>query len=594
MSNYYPDELVNEIIAANDIVDVISSYVPLKRSGGSLKGLCPFHSERSPSFMVSPDKQLYHCFGCGEGGTVVSFVMKLESLDFVEAIRYLAERARITLAEGDSNSAEALQYEKKQTLYKLCAEAARFFNKSLMSDVGKAAQSYLIGRGIDQKTITMFGIGYAPDSFDACLSHLKQAGYYEQDILEAGLVRKSEKNERLFDFFRGRVMFPILDVRGNVIAFGGRIMGEGQPKYLNSPDSIIFNKSKTLFALNLAKRHCDNQMILAEGYMDVIAMHAAGVQNAVATLGTALTGEHARIIKRYSHEAVIAYDSDPAGQKATLAAISQFNAIDYRAKVLTLEGAKDPDEYIKQKGAQRFKELLASAKGTATYRVDMLKLRYNMDNTDEKIEFVNKVAEILAGITNNIEREVYIREIANANGVSEEALTAEIRRIMYKNNRNRNTTINSETPRTNAAGYVASKTHKMRIQPERVEGMLINLLCSDTAVYNRLKELIDPDYFTDPACKKMAEVIFNLRNKGINPEAVRIINDLGSEYQVQAASVLSMETIYDNNALAAEELINTINKQRQTADIIETSKTGDIDKLSQLIKTLGNKRKEGN
>ena len=352
MAAYYPDELINEVISANNLVDVVGSYVKLKRSGNRYMGLCPFHSEKTPSFHVSADKQLYHCFGCGEGGSVVQFIMKMENLDFVEAIKQLAARANINLPEGNEKASDGEYFRKKQKMLEMYVTAARFYHSCLMAEGGKTALAYLAARQIDRGTITHFGMGYSPNEYDALYNHLKEKGFDEGLMLESGLIRKSEKNGKPYDFFRDRVMIPIFDIRGNVIAFGGRTMvkSDGR-KYMNSSDSMIFNKSKTLYALNFAKKNCSERIILVEGYMDVISLHKYGFTNAVAGLGTAFTPEHAKILSRYTKELVICYDSDEAGQAAVMRALPILSATDLKLKVMVIPDAKDADEYLKLKGA---------------------------------------------------------------------------------------------------------------------------------------------------------------------------------------------------------------------------------------------------
>ena len=322
MAGYIPDELIAEITTANDIVDIASSYMKLKRTGSGYTGLCPFHGEKTPSFHISPDKQLYHCFGCGAGGSVLQFIMNIENLDFVDAVKFLASRANIALPEGENKESSDKIHKRKQSIYKINAAAAKFYHANLMKTDNKFYQNYLIERGLDRSTVVRFGIGYAPDSYDGLTQHLLEQGFTENQILDSGIARKSDKNGRLYDFFRNRVIFPIIDVRGNVVAFGGRVTDKSLPKYLNSSDTIAFSKSKTLFAINFAKDHCRERIILCEGYMDVIALHKSGFENAVATLGTALTKEHCAIISRYTKEVLLCYDSDEAGQKATAAAIA--------------------------------------------------------------------------------------------------------------------------------------------------------------------------------------------------------------------------------------------------------------------------------
>ena len=358
MAAFYSDELVSEIVAANDIVDIVSAYVRLKRSGSSYMGCCPFHREKTPSFHVSADKQLYHCFGCGAGGSVIQFVMNAEGLDFPDALRFLADRAGIRLPE-DGGAGNEERHSRKQQIYSMNRDAARFFRECLLSPEGEAAQTYLTKRGLSGKTIAAFGIGLSPSGWDGLLKHLQKKGYDRSLMVEAGLCIQNEKGHT-YDRFRGRVMFPIIDVRGNIIGFGGRILSGDGAKYMNSPESIVYDKGKNLFALNIAKKSGRGYYILVEGYMDVISLHQAGINAAVAGCGTALTREQARLIAK--GPVYLCYDSDEAGMKACERATEIFKEFETKLRVITIPGAKDADEFIKKHGGEAFEELLKKAK----------------------------------------------------------------------------------------------------------------------------------------------------------------------------------------------------------------------------------------
>ena len=418
-----PESFLQEVSDRNDIVDVVSGYVRLtKKSGSNLFGLCPFHSEKTPSFSVSSDKQIYHCFGCGKGGGVINFIMEIESLTFPEAVEFLAKRVGMQVPEENRNDPES---RRREQLLKLNKDAARFFYKQFLSPGGAIAQDYALRRELSPATVKKFGLGYAPDSWDSLTKAMKALGYSEGLMLQAGLVRKGKKGG-VYDTFRSRLMFPVFDVRGNVIGFSGRILGDGEPKYMNSPETPVFNKSKNLFGLNLAKKTKLGYIILCEGNVDVVAMHQAGFDNAVASLGTSLTAEQARLISRYVNEVVIAYDGDNAGQKATARAISILEKLDVKVRVLTMTGAKDPDEYIKKFGADGFRNLLEKSEDQADYSLRKIYDRYDLTQAENKLSFLKEAETFVAGFSGKAEREVYAMRIAEMVGVSAQAVRDDV------------------------------------------------------------------------------------------------------------------------------------------------------------------------
>ncbi len=551
MAVRYSEELISEVIAANDIVDVISSYVKLSRSGSSYKGICPFHSEKTPSFHISGDKQLYHCFGCGASGTVLQFIMNIESLDFVEALKYLADRAKIALPEEEGESRQT--YEKKQILYKLNASAARFFYKNLVSETGREAQDYFVSRALDPKTVTSFGLGFAPPAFDSLTRHLTGEGFEIDDIISVGLARKSEKNGKVYDFFRNRIMFPIIDVRGNVIAFGGRVMDDSLPKYLNSPDTPVFNKSRTLFALNFAKKCCRERMILCEGYMDVIALHRAGFANAVAALGTAFTIQHAKILSRYTNEIILCYDSDGAGQKATAAAMKILAENNMRVRVLKIPGAKDPDEFIKKNGAVAFGKLLEDSQNSVLYKIETLKKQYDTDNVDQRIELISKMAEVFAEIESPIEREVLVKDAASETGVSADSIFAQIN--MLKSNKNKQ--------QTREAVKTAVKPKKREDIRLRDECMLAELMLGDSRVYELLKNDVKKEFFESEACREFISLVHEARERGIKTDAATLISKMRQDLAQQVTEHIFNKKEYGDAVKAAKEIYESIRKKTE-------------------------------
>ena len=376
-----PEKFIQDLVDRSDIVDVVSGYVRLsKRSGANMFGLCPFHSEKTPSFSVSPDKQIYHCFGCGKGGGVISFIMEIENLSYPEAVAFLAKRAGMQMPE-ETDSAEG---RKRARMLALNKDAARWFYAQLSQPAGAPAVAYIQKRGISPAMVKNFGLGAAPDTWDGLRDAMREKGYTENELFDAGLVKRGRQGG-FYDAFRNRLMFPVIDVRGNVIGFSGRILGDGEPKYLNSPETLVFNKSRNLFALNLAKKSKSGYIILSEGNIDVVSLHQAGFDSAVASLGTSLTPEQARLISRYTNEVIIAYDNDGAGLKASQRAIGIMEKLDIKVRVLRMNGAKDPDEYIKTKGPEAFRKLLEGSENQMDYRLRAIREKYDLSVTEQKI-----------------------------------------------------------------------------------------------------------------------------------------------------------------------------------------------------------------
>lgn len=553
---YYPDELINEIIAANDLVDLASSYMKLSRSGRTYRGLCPFHGEKTPSFYVSGDKQLYHCFGCGAGGTVLQFIMNIENLDFVEAVKFLAQRANITLPEGNENSEDSKAYKRRQRIYEINSFAAKLFNKRLFSKESTVAQQYLLNRNLDEKTVRHFGLGFAPESFGFLTEALLDNGFNEDEILTSGLAKKSEKNGKLYDFFRNRIIFPIIDVRGNVVAFGGRVMDDSLPKYLNSPDTPVFNKSKTLFGMNFAKKSCAERIILCEGYMDVIALHKAGFTNAVAALGTAFTEEHARMISRYTSELILCHDSDAAGRKATDAALNIMKSFNIKTKVLTVGGAKDPDEYIKKNGGEAFKRLLDDSPGSVNYKIERLMREYNITDTDDKIELTNKLASIFADISNPIEREVLIKDCSKTLDISADTITAQVNFIKSR-------TAKKEETKEMRPSVLKKKTENFTMHGEC---SLLMLMASEKNIFITYKDKISPEFFTFPSTKHLACEIYKFYENNTNPDLAMLLSRLSPDEAAAISAEASADLTYTDTLRAADDIYKSLLKKHDTAD----------------------------
>ena len=415
---------LDELAARNPIEDVVGQYVALTRRGGNLFGLCPFHSEKTASFSVAPDKGIYYCFGCHKGGGPVNFIMEIESLDYPDAVRFLAKRAGMEVPEDNEYRSN---YKKQERLRALCKDAARYFHEQLNGPLGQPGRDYIVKRGLSRSTVTRFGLGFAPEGWSNLLDTMTKKGYTKEELLDAGRVLQSQKGG-LYDRFRNRLMFPIIDARGNVIGFGGRVMDDSKPKYLNSPETIIFNKRKNLFALNVAKKSKQGRIILTEGYMDAIALHQYGIDCAVASLGTALTEEHAQLLAKYTNQVVLTYDGDEAGQNATRRAIPMLEKAGLQVKILRMQGAKDPDEFLKKYGRDKFLVLLDKSENQAEYRLLSLQNRFDLEQDDQRVAFLKEAANLVSTLSTAVEREVYGARAAQAAGITPDAMKVEVDR----------------------------------------------------------------------------------------------------------------------------------------------------------------------
>ena len=495
----FPESFLQELSEKNDIVDVVSGYVHLtKRSGQNLFGLCPFHSEKTPSFSVSPGKQIYHCFGCGKGGSVINFIMEIENLSFPDAVGFLARRAGMTVPEQDFDPNKG----KRQRLYDMNRDAARYFREQLLAPGGEIARQYMARRGIGSATATNFGLGFAPDSWDGLVLALRAKGYSERELTEAGLVRQGKKGG-VYDTFRSRLMFPVIDVRGNVIAFSGRILGDGEPKYMNSPETLVFSKSHNLFGLNLAKKSKSGYIILVEGNIDVVSLHQAGFDCAVASLGTSLTPEQARLLSRYTGEVIIAYDADGAGVKASQRAIGLLEKLELKVRVLTVRGAKDPDEFIKAHGADAFRNLLAGSENQKDYRLEAIASKYDMSGKDGKLSFLAEATDFLARLPSSVDREIFAVKVAEMVGVKPEAVLSDV-----DNYRKRKVAVAKkayEREVTRPMNAVQPKARELRYEnpvSAAAEEGCIRLMYLDSSLFRDAPPLTEGD-FSSPALWKI-------------------------------------------------------------------------------------------
>lgn len=586
MALYFSEDYLQELIDKNDIVEYISRSVHLKRAGSTYKGLCPFHKEKTPSFSVSPDKQLFYCFGCGKGGTVINFAMQQENLDFVEAVKLLAEKCGMELPEDDRRTNEN-NLKKRQNIYKINSLTGRFFYDKLFEPCGAAARDYINRRQMVQSTINRFGLGYAPDG-NVLLKYLREQGFTDDEIVESGVVGKSENGD-IYDRFRNRLMFPIIDIRKNIIGFGGRVLDDSKPKYLNSPETAAFNKSYNLFGLNLAKNSGEDYLILVEGYMDVIQLHQHGINTAIATLGTALTPEQARIIKRHKTEVIIAYDSDEAGQKATQRAIELLNEEGLRVRVLTMAGSKDPDEYIKTNGVGAFRKLIADSQEQIEYKIKKLKSKYNLDDISQKSEYVNMAAKEFNTIKSPVEQELYVKKISAETGVSPESIFAEMARLRAIADKGKEI--------SNFRSQSAIRTQKpadlQRTRCTNAQKLVLNIMCYNKNQAQYIMENLSESDF-DEDLNQIFAVLKAMRQNGTEPDARIIVSSLPNT--ALAAEVLHDDKNIDDVEKATKQSVEIIINYNKTKNLRNALKNDDLtsdDKLNQIKEVLSNKGKGG-
>lgn len=510
----FSDDFLNELRMRCDIEQVISSYVQLKRRGKNLVGLCPFHNEKTPSFTVYPENQSYYCFGCGAGGEVINFIRRAENLDYVEAVSYLCDKASMVMPSDGYDDSIA---QKRKRMYEINREAARFFNACLYSEEGKEGLEYFKMRGYKKSTITKFGLGYAPNKWDGLLRHMREKGYSYEELYEANLANKSEKEGRVrfYDSFRNRVMVPIIDARGNVVAFGGRVLDDSKPKYINSSDTLVYKKSLGVFGLNFAKNSKEKSLILVEGYMDAISLQQAGFDNVIACLGTALTSEMAHLLSRYCEEVILSYDADEAGQKATTRAIGIFNSIGMKLRVVHLSGGKDPDEILRNYGPERYRSLIEGAANDIEFALVRLRNEYDLATSDGKMKFLEKAAEILANTRSQIAQDIYSSRLADELSVNKQSILVRIdqlsRRTARTQEKKQFREIQQKAVSENSKAAIANDTDIRSIKaqqlliaalmksPEYIRSMGDSISKSDfsVALYGRMFELIKDKYLQD-------------------------------------------------------------------------------------------------
>lgn len=556
----FPESFIKELTERNDINDVVSSYVRLtKKSGNNMFGLCPFHSEKSPSFSVSNDKQIYHCFGCGKGGSVINFIMEIENLSYPDAIRFLARRVGMAVPEDEKDE----NYSRRERMLEINRDAARYFYEQLSAPNAEIARQYIVKRDISPAMVTRFGLGFAPDSWDGLVNAMQKKGYTKPELLDAGLARASKKGGGgIYDTFRNRLMFPVIDIRGSVIGFSGRILDDGEPKYMNSPETLVFSKSHNLFAMNLAKKSKMGYIILSEGNIDVVAMHQAGIDCAVASLGTSLTPEQARLIKRFFGEVVIIYDGDAAGIKASQRAINILRELDIKVKLVRMTGAKDPDEYIKKFGAASFSNLLAASEKDKNYMLADIAIKYDLTSDEGRIAFLNDATSFVSGFSSTVDREVYSYRLAEMTDVKKDTILQEVERLHSKKvskwlkNEAREETkpVKMNQPKVKAIRFD-------NIKSAIAEKGVISFLYSDSSLFNKCVELDEND-FSDKLLARIFEALRKQTERGEEPSISTLAEHFTNEEISILTEILNQPTELSQSEKALNDYIKIIKTEK--------------------------------
>lgn len=565
------DSFLQELRLKTDVVDLISSYVSLKKRGNTYVGLCPFHNEKTPSFTVYENTQSFYCFGCGAGGDGVSFMRKIENLDYIDAVKALAQRAGMQMPDDGYDDSLS---KKRRTILEINRETAKFYHNYMMSEQGKVGLQYFLNRGLSQKTIRHFGLGYAPNKWDELLKHLKSKGYNVSDMLAAGVVRKGEKG--YYDYFRNRVMTPIIDVRGNFIAFGGRVLDDSKPKYINTSDTLAYKKTNEVFGLNYAKDSGKDSLILCEGYMDVIAMHQAGFTNAVAGCGTALTNEQVRLLSRYAKEIILVYDNDEAGQKALNKAISLFDQVDIKISIPTISGGKDPDEIIKNLGRARFADMLENSSNEVEFAIMKLRRGFNLQTTQGKSQFAGEAVKILANAT-PIEQDLYLSRLADELGIEKRALQAQLveystRMAKGRKKREYNKIIDDDLRKTRKESFEAdTSTVSLKAQAR-----VIGLLMTYPDCYSLCKDL-NSDEFTAGFYKKAYETVTQRIRDNLSLELI-VFNEVFTDDEMgKFTHLVSVSQNSSNPKKEFTDCINVIDNEYKKQNSKSTSEMNDDD-----------------
>ena len=558
----FPPSFLDELVSRNPIEDVVGQYVNLKRSGANLFGLCPFHGEKTPSFSVAPDKGIYYCFGCHKGGGVINFMMEIEGLSYPDAVRALAKRVGMTVPEDEQYQS---RYREQERLWALSKAAARFFHEQLYAPAGAQGLAYARKRGMSRSTLTRFGVGFAPDSWSSLVDAMHAKGYTDEELQAAGLVSVSQKSGRLYDRFRNRFMFPIIDVRGNVIGFGGRVMDDSTPKYLNSPETMIFNKRKNLFALNLAKKSKLGYLILVEGYMDAVALHQYGFDCAVASLGTSLTEEHATLLSRYTDQVILIYDGDEAGQNATKRAIPMLEKAGLQVKVLKMRDAKDPDEFLKKFGADKFKVLLEESSNRVEYQLNAIRKKYDLREDEQKVQFIEEAAQLISSLDNAVQREVYGTRVADHAGISYDAMKLEVNKAFKR----RMARDKKKQERIDLAPAKALQPRSREIRYDNVK----SAMAEEEVVAMALREpallqetgTLKAEEFSAPLLGKVFRQLQQRQSQGLE-SSLGVLTDLSPDEMSHMALILQRQQ-GPVNEQALQDCIATIQREYQAAHV---------------------------
>lgn len=558
----FPPSFLDELVSRNPIEDVVGQYVNLKRSGANLFGLCPFHGEKTPSFSVAPDKGIYYCFGCHKGGGVINFMMEIEGLSYPDAVRALAKRAGMAVPEDEQYQS---RYREQERLWALSKAAARFFHEQLYSPAGAQGLDYARKRGMTKSTLTRFGVGFAPDSWSSLVDAMHAKGYTDEELQAAGLVSVSGKTGRLYDRFRNRFMFPIIDVRGNVIGFGGRVMDDSTPKYLNSPETMIFNKRKNLFALNLAKKSKLGYLILVEGYMDAVALHQYGFDCAVASLGTSLTEEHAALLSRYTDQVILIYDGDEAGQNATRRAIPMLEKAGLQVKVLKMRDAKDPDEFLRKFGADKFKVLLEESSNRVEYQLSAIRRKYDLREDEQKVQFIEEAAGLISSLDNAVQREVYGTRVAEHAGISYEAMKLEVGKAF----RRRVARDKKKQERIDLAPAKALQPRSREIRYDNIKSALaeeevVAMVLREPALLSQIGTL-KAEEFSAPLLGKVFSQLQQRQRQGLE-SSLGVLTDLTPDEMSHMALILQRQQ-GPVNEQALADCVATIQREYQAAHV---------------------------
>ncbi len=584
----YSEEIIEQVRQNNDIVDIISQYVHLTRKGRNYFGLCPFHNEKSPSFSVSPERQIFHCFGCGVGGNIYTFLMKIEGIGFKDAIEQLAEKANIQLPKIE-NPEEDRKEELKAKIYKINQFTAEFYHQNLYKPTAKNAQEYVKKRKLTQNTLETFKIGFS-GKYDELYKSLKNQGFGEKEILESGLVIKNDRGQ-FIDMYRNRFMIPICDVRGRVIAFGGRVLDDSKPKYINSPENVVYSKGRHLFGLNVAKKDCSKKLLIVEGYMDAISLYQRGITNVVAALGTALTEQQGWLLRKSTEQVILGFDADGAGQTAVARSMEILQKMGCDMRVLQIEGAKDPDEFVLKFGEGRFKLAMDNAISLVEFKVKNLSKNINLENASDKIKFLNEIAKILAKVDNTMEREIYIDKIASNYQISKEAIYAEVNKLIYTSSKTENL-LQSKTVKNPVVKKNEKEEKDVDIDLKRREDTIIALLLdANEKIFQKIKEKITPEDFKDETNKKIAIKLYKeLENQDVNVN--KLIDEFDEQTQNHITKVMATDYGIENIEKAVDDILSKYERERlenkKTHILKELETEQDAETKKKLSKELSN------